>query len=168
MSCSDKIARWNVLGLQGAAMTKHIKPIYLESIVLGSNYVPIHLHRSIFGRLEKSDLNLPDGFRFNKPKFESTFVMEITNVASPEDYGICWSEGFSTPEILNLNTGLNSSGEESKVSKSSFVNMFRCVNEKLSSGNSEVGLQKYNEAKELFYAALKKNNFGVWTTNKLN
>lgn len=165
MSCSDKIARWNILGLQGAALAKYIKPIYLESIVLGSTYVPIHLHRAIFGRLENSvsDSNLTDGYRLNKPKFESTFVMESTNFAMIEDYGVCWSDGFR-PEIVNLNNGLNNCGAASNVAKVSFMKMFESVNEKLSN-RSDAGIQKYNEVKEMFYDAFKKKNFGVWEKN---
>lgn len=35
MSCSDKIARWNVLGIQGSLLSTITEPIYFSTITLG-------------------------------------------------------------------------------------------------------------------------------------
>ncbi|KAF8653600.1 hypothetical protein AX16_003844 [Volvariella volvacea WC 439] len=35
MSCSDKIASWNVLGFQGALATYFLEPLYIDKIVIG-------------------------------------------------------------------------------------------------------------------------------------
>ena len=35
MSCSDKIARWSVLGIQGALASLIFAPVYVHAIVLG-------------------------------------------------------------------------------------------------------------------------------------
>lgn len=35
MSCSDKLLQWNIVGLQGALYSVFMKPVYLNSIILG-------------------------------------------------------------------------------------------------------------------------------------
>ena len=58
MSCSDKIARWNAIGIQGALGSAFFHPIYLTRIIIGQ--VPHDLHdvvksdceRAFWGRLQ--------------------------------------------------------------------------------------------------------------------
>lgn len=51
MTCSDKIARWNVLGLQGSLLATVILPIYLSSITIGRKFSDAHARRALCCRL---------------------------------------------------------------------------------------------------------------------
>lgn len=53
MSCSDKIARWNIMGLNSALVMPFLeKPIYLESVVTKELFDAEALKRALFGRIQ--------------------------------------------------------------------------------------------------------------------
>ncbi|GAB1598011.1 tRNA-specific adenosine deaminase 1 isoform X1 [Argonauta hians] len=86
MSCSDKIARWNFLGCQGALLSHFLfQPIYFKSFIIAKcPFNAAAAHRALIGRFDNQieSLNLSEGYFINKPNIlqsSLTFIDNKTN-----------------------------------------------------------------------------------------
>ncbi|KAI8336164.1 adenosine deaminase/editase [Chlamydoabsidia padenii] len=112
MSCSDKLARWNVLGIQSAILSHIFDPIYLDSMVIGDLFEKASLERALYGRI--SDLqDIPLPYKLNRPRIESTLVSFQYSKSALEKTGkytsyistgtsISWINGMEKAEVLGF------------------------------------------------------------------
>ncbi|XP_054638619.1 double-stranded RNA-specific adenosine deaminase [Dunckerocampus dactyliophorus] len=179
MSCSDKILRWNVLGLQGALLTHFLHPIYLKSITLGYLYSHGHLTRAVCCRLARDgqafNQSLPPPFQLNHPEVGRVSVYDSTrHTGKTKESSVNWSLPDQTcVEVLDGTKGKLDGNKlaVSRVSKSNLFCLFRSLCQRCgrtdllsmpSYSQAKMAATSFQLAKQQFFQALGDHGYGAW------
>ena len=182
MSCSDKVGRWDVLGLQGAMLTHFVRPVYLSSLTLGSLHHHGHLSRALCCRF--SDLaDLPPGFAVHHPRLGRVQggdeMKRHTEKAC--NFSLNWAHGdqvgelndggngrpVPTPGVLRSQLSLSCSRISKAAMFGEFVDLCRLAGRTdLFEGRSYREVKEaaagFQRAKEALYKLCERKGYGVW------
>ncbi|KAL3278820.1 hypothetical protein HHI36_016340 [Cryptolaemus montrouzieri] len=179
MSCSDKICKWNILGVQGALLSNLIEPVYFKSIVLGSLLHDSHLQRALAGRIENTLQGLPPPFLLNRLPAYLITSSEVRYPTKAPSFAVNWMIGDSAVEIVNTENGKLENGGISKLCKnvlmSKYYNLVNRlgINDFNSKSVSPVYCEAksanpiYQIAKKTLYDAFVKAGLGNWVSKPI-
>ncbi|KAM9304808.1 double-stranded RNA-specific editase 1 isoform 1-T1 [Gastrophryne carolinensis] len=173
MSCSDKIARWNVVGIQGSLFSLFVEPIYFSSIILGSLYHGDHLSRAVYQRISDIE-DLPPLYNLNKPLLSGISNAEARQPGRAPSFSVNWTVGDTSLEVINATTGKDEMGRASRLCKHALFSRWMRLYPKLSSNlrsktgkpnlyyDTKQSAVEYQAAKECVFKAFQKTGLGAW------
>ncbi|XP_034027763.1 double-stranded RNA-specific editase B2 isoform X2 [Thalassophryne amazonica] len=174
MSCTDKMTRWNILGLQGALLSHFVEPVYLHSLTVGSLCHTGHLGRVLNQRQERQG-PLPITYKRNQPLLSGLSSVEYQQPGKASCVSVNWTLGDAQPEVLNTTTGRRrDSGTPSRLCKRALFSRWNRLYRKLgirAAGSvdrqlmyceAKMAARLYQTVKQQWFRSLQELGFGTW------
>ncbi|XP_055911674.1 tRNA-specific adenosine deaminase 1 [Eupeodes corollae] len=196
MSCSDKLSKWNILGIQGAFLDMFLeKPIYLESLNFSCDFDMDSMKRAIYMRWKERE-HKSSRFIAQEPQIQLAtqcsfeFSQDADKNASPNGLVWCDVPEEKVPYEISVNGKkqgitkklLQSKKSSLKISKLNLLEEFLQLIKLNPHFKTKLGLKIDDELKTITYCelkqkcqeyqnswkTLKESYFQQWTTKPEN
>ncbi|KAI3441808.1 A to I editase domain-containing protein [Psidium guajava] len=194
--CSDKIARWNMVGVQGSLLCYFLEPVYLSSVIVGQSpnspediLVLNKLQHALYERISYFPQEQSSPFRLNKPLFLVGPIppVEFQHCESAAatltcGYSLCWNKSGLHEVILGTTgrkQGTSAKGSrypstESSLCKRRLLEIFLSLKHEGTADEpcKETTYQEYKERAQSYRLASKALKdtppFNNWLLKPLN
>uniref|UniRef100_A0A3B3BXB8 Adenosine deaminase RNA specific B2 (inactive) n=1 Tax=Oryzias melastigma TaxID=30732 RepID=A0A3B3BXB8_ORYME len=174
MSCTDKLAKWCVVGVQGALLSHLVEPVYLHSLTVGTLCHTGHLARGMARRLAPVK-HLPLPYRRQQLLFTNTLFKDVRPSGKASSISLNWSSGDGCLEEVSTSSGRRKdSGTPSRLCRHSLFTRWLQLQRQLNgpaSGSQastesfsacKMSAGRYQRALQRFGSALKAEGLGAW------